>query len=70
MPDGAAAGALVAVTSLINKRGATLAQHVTHSRLAGLSPLMTINVNRTISAHPLKCLSVDGPAADRWAVLI
>lgn len=23
---------------------------------------MTINVNRTISAHPLKCLTVDGPS--------
>lgn len=46
--------------SPINKWVATLAQDVTHSRQAVLSPLMTINVNRTISAHPLKCLTVDG----------
>lgn len=52
-PDLAAVGVLAAVLSLINKWVATFAQGVTHSREAVLRPLMTINVNRTISAHPL-----------------
>lgn len=56
--------------SPINKWVATLAQDVTHSREAVLSPLMTINVNRTISAHPLKCLTVDGLVVDRSSILI
>lgn len=47
-----------AVMSPINKWVATSVWDVTHSRAAVLSPLMTINVNRTISAHPLKCLTV------------
>lgn len=68
--DLTAVHTLAAVLSLINKWVATLAQDVTHSREAVLSPLMTINVNRTISAHPLKCLTVDGLAADRSAILI
>lgn len=46
--------------SPINKWVATVAREATHSREAVLSPLMTINVSRTISAHPLKCLTVDG----------
>lgn len=54
----------------INKWVATSAQGVTHSREAVLSPLMTINVNRTISAHLLKCLTVDGLLADRSSILI
>lgn len=68
--DLAAVCVLVAVSSLINKWLATFAQDVTHSREAVLSPLMTINVSRTISAHPLKCLTVDGLVPDRWAGLI
>lgn len=59
-----------AVMSPINKWVATLAWDVTHCREAVLSPLMTINVNRTISAHPLKCLTVDGLAVDRSSILI
>lgn len=59
-----------AVMSPINKWVATLARDVTHSRAAVLSPLMTINVNRTISAHPLKCLTVDGLLVDRSSILI
>lgn len=68
--DLAAVCVLVAVSSLINKWVATVAQDVTHSREAVLSPLMTINVSRTISAHPLKCLTVDGLVPDRSAILI
>lgn len=68
--DLTAVHALVALLSLINKWVATLAQDVTHSREAVLSPLMTINVNRTISARPLKCLTVDGLVPDRSAILI
>lgn len=59
-----------AVMSPTNKWVATLAWDVTHSREAVLSPLMTINVNRTISAHPLKCLTVDGLVVDRSSILI
>lgn len=59
-----------AVMSLINKWAGTSPQDVTHSSEAVLSPLMTINVNRTISAHPLKCLAVDGLLVDRSAILI
>lgn len=59
-----------AVISPINKWVATLAQGVTHSREAVFSPLMTINVNRTISAHPLECLTVDGLIVDRSSILI
>lgn len=59
-----------AVISPINKWVATLARDVTHSREAVLSPLMTINVNRTISAHPLKCFAVDGLVVDRSSILI
>lgn len=69
-PDLTAVRALAAFLSLINKWVATSAQDVTHSREAVLSPLMTINVNRTISAHPLKCLTVDGLGPDRSAILI
>lgn len=53
-----------------NKWAGASAQDVTHSWEAVLSPLMTINVNRTISAHLVKCLAVDGLLADRWARLI
>lgn len=56
--------------SPINKWVATFAQDVTHSREAVLSPLMTINVNSTISAHPVKCLTVDGLVVDRSSILI
>lgn len=59
-----------AVISPINKWLATLAQGITHSRAAVLSPLMTINVNRTISAHPAECLIVDGLVVDRLSILI
>lgn len=59
-----------AAISPINKWVATLAQSVTHSRAAVLSPLMTINVNRTISAHPVECLTVDGLVVDRSSILI
>lgn len=59
-----------AVMSPINKWVVTLAQDVTHSQQAVLSPLMTINVNRTISAHLLKCLTVDGLVVDRSSILI
>lgn len=69
-PDLTAVHPLVVVLSLINKWVATSVQDVTHSREAVLSPLMTINVNRTISAHLPKCLTVDGPVPDRSAILI
>ena len=59
-----------AVISPINKWVATLVQDVTHSQEAVFSPLMTINVNRTISAHPVKCLTVDGLVVDRSSILI
>lgn len=60
----------VSVISPINKWVTTLGRDVTHGWVTILSLLMAINVNGTISAHPVKCLTVAVLAVDRSPILI